>query len=128
MRSTNDIAMTDLDDVPYDAGRISEESINMPYTTGDPAIEEEKLWFKRALVVCVIAFTITVTSAIVGIAVGVINNSSAFLAFGCDGFVDIFAGTFIIWRFSGHTETKQQIIHIEKKKKHVLLWELPLRS
>jgi len=121
MRSTKDIAMTDLDsshddDVPYDAGRISEESISMPYTTGDADIEDEKLWFKRALVVCVVAFTITVTSAVVGIAVGVINNSSAFLAFGCDGFVDIFAGTFIIWRFSGNMETKQQIIQIEKKE------------
>jgi len=122
MRATNDIAMTDLDtshdssDVPYDANRISEESISMPYTTGDADLEQEKMWFKRSLIVCIIAFTFTITSAVVGITVGVINNSSAFLAFGCDGFVDIFAGSFIIWRFSGTMETTQQILQIEQKE------------
>jgi len=100
--------------VPDDA-RQSESSFSMPFT-GDAGIEDEKLWFKRALIVSVFAFAITVVSAVVGIVVGIINNSSAFLAFGCDGFVDIFAGVFIIWRFSGHMETEQQMLQIDQRE------------
>jgi len=100
--------------VPDDA-RQSESSFSMPFT-GGAGIEDEKLWFKRALIVSVFAFAITVVSAVVGIVVGIINNSSAFLAFGCDGFVDIFAGVFIIWRFSGHMETEQQMLQIDQRE------------
>jgi len=114
-----DIELTDLDstnlDVPYDSNRISEEVSNMPYTNDDD-IGREKRLFKQALLVCIVAFTITITSAVTGIAVGILKTSTAFLAFGCDGFVDIFAGIFIIWRFSGLMETAQQIRQIEKKE------------
>jgi len=113
INNNNNNSKVDMDD---DCGRPSEESMSMPYTSNESDMDQEVLLLKRALLVCVVAFIITITSAIVGIAIGIINRSSAFLAFGCDAFVDIFAGSFIVWRFSGRTSTAEQVNIIEKRE------------
>jgi len=87
------------------------------YPSKEEQIQEEKRWIKLALYVCVIAFTFTITSAITGITVGVINNSSTFLAFGLDASCDIMAGSFIIWRFAGKANTQKEIDNIQHKEK-----------
>jgi len=69
----------------------------------------------------VVAFTITISSAVTGITVGTINQSSAFLAFGLDGSVDIFAGSFIIWRFSGRIQTETEVHMIQSREKRAFV-------
>eukprot|EP01124_Arcella_intermedia_P016985 TRINITY_DN23615_c0_g1_i1.p1 TRINITY_DN23615_c0_g1~~TRINITY_DN23615_c0_g1_i1.p1 ORF type:complete len:259 (+),score=59.23 TRINITY_DN23615_c0_g1_i1:22-777(+) len=106
----------ELDDTINYTGRVSEDSVTMPYAETEVDIGRERKLFKRALIICIMAFIITITSAFTGLAVGVINHSSAFLAFGCDALVDILAGSFIIWRFSGKMDTVKQVHHIEQKE------------
>jgi len=82
----------------------------------DPQLGKHQILTTRALIVCVVALVITVTCAITGITLGLLNDSSAFLAFGCDGAGDIFAALFILWRFAGKTETEEQLIAVKNKE------------